>query len=866
MNFFKLSTVQNNLTVIATALLCYSGSAFVFAQQDADAEEQDSLIEEVVVTGSRRDPRTKFESASPVDVISQDDFRQQGGSDLTDLLRNTIPSFNANTQPISDASTVIRPANLRGLAPDHTLVLVNSKRWHRSAVISWLGNGVSDGSQGPDLSIIPAIALKQLEVLRDGAAAQYGSDAIAGVMNFVLKDYSDGVEVEARYGLYTEGDGNTYRIAANIGLPITDSGYLNLSGEFGHSDPTDRGEQRGDAQALLDAGNTDVNSPAQVWGSPEVAGDLKTFYNFGLSLSEDLKVYSFGNFARRDTDGGFYFRNPNTRSGVFSGDGGVTRLVADLDFDGDNTCAEVPVNNADGTPNVVGLQAVIDDPNCFVFNELFPGGFTPRFGGTTVDYSILVGVEGQIGEFNWDLSGHTASSDADFFINNTVNASLGADTPTDFDPGAYTQVETGINLDASIALPVDYFASDLNVAFGFEWRDEEFEITRGQTESFQRGPFAEQGFSVASNGFPGFSDLAAGKWNRSNIALYVDVEADILDEWTLGLAVRWEDYDDFGSTFNGKISTHIDLIEGVAFRATYSTGFKAPTPGQSNAFNVTTEFDPSIGMLVNRGTVPATNGAAVLRGGEQLTPEKSVGVTTGFVFENGGFQLSIDYFNIEVTDRLALSQDFSLTDEERVALVASGVTGSDTLVSFRFFTNDFDTNTQGLDLVGSFDFDWDLGKTSLKAAFNHTLTRVDGLEDDGGRKRELEEGLPHNRLNLSVTHFYNSFRLSLRYNYYSSWLDSEDTVDSGLVDTDGEPISEPITYPAYALVGLELSYDFTLNINLSLGIDNVFDTRPQENPDSLEGNPNGFAGRVYSQFAPGGFNGRFVYARAVYRI
>ena len=294
------------------------------------AQTADGELEELVVTGTRAAARSVTESPVPIDVLSGEDFENQAGTDLSNLLRTVVPSYNVNSQPISDAATIVRPANLRGLAPDHTLVLVNGKRRHRAAVIYWLGNGVADGAQGPDISAIPASALKRVEVLRDGAAAQYGSDAIAGVMNFILNDASSGSTIETRYGSTYEGDGTQYALSGNIGLPLTQNGFANLSFEYGESDPTDRSVQRDDAAALIAAGNTAVKNPAQVWGSPEIEDDLKLWANLGVDVGDDLKVYGFGNYVSKTATGGFYYRNPNTRAAVFSADGGETLLIGDM--------------------------------------------------------------------------------------------------------------------------------------------------------------------------------------------------------------------------------------------------------------------------------------------------------------------------------------------------------------------------------------------------------------------------------------------------------------------------------------------------------------------------------------------------------
>jgi iron complex outermembrane receptor protein len=816
--------------------------------------QEGAALEEVVVTGTRREARTVFDSAAPIDVIGGDDFRNQGGTDMTDLIRTAVPSFNVNTQPISDAATVIRPANLRGLAPDHTLVLLNGKRRHRASVITWLGNGVSDGAQGPDISVIPSIALKQLEVLRDGAAAQYGSDAIAGVMNFILKDDNSGGSIEAKYGEFSEEGENLYSIAGNIGLPFTDNGFFNASFEYGEQDDTDRSVQRDDAQALIDGGNTAVGNPAQIWGSPEVKDDIKTIFNMGVDLNEDQQFYMFGNYAYKEVDGGFYFRNPDTRGGVFSPDGGVTRLVGDLTEDGSGNC---PDNLAVGDD--AGLAAVIADPNCFVWNERFPGGFTPRFGADTVDASLVAGLRGSLDNgLAYDFSGSFGYNDSDFFIYNTVNASLGPSSPTSFDPGDYTQTEYNFNADFSYGLPVDAFASDLNIAGGFEYRSEEFEITAGDEASSSFGPLAGDGFSAASNGFPGFSQLIAGEWDRTNVAAYIDLEADITDRLLLGAALRWEDFDDFGSTLNGKFSARFDVTDYLGLRATYSTGFRAPTPGQSNAFNVSTTFDLELGDLINEGVVPPTNPVSQTRGGQELEEEESTNISAGFVFQWENLSLTVDYFNIEVDDRIALSQNFVLTDAEREGLINSGVVAAANIREFRFFVNDFDTETEGVDVVATYSVDWDAGITDVNVAYNYTDTSVEGFDPtiiDATRIAELEEGLPESRYTVNATHLYDSWRFMLRYNWTDEWYDGEDfgSVEFG----DSVP-----TYDSYWTVDAEVGYTFEdMGLTLVAGANNITDETPDENAGAADG-----VGNRYSQFAPLGFNGALYYGRLIYNF
>ncbi|MBY6190542.1 TonB-dependent receptor [Microbulbifer agarilyticus] len=797
--------------------------------------EESEIIEEVITIGTRVEGRSAADSAVPIDIITGEDFVNQGDSDLNSLLRNVVPSYNVNTQPISDAASLVRPANLRGLAPDHTLVLVNGKRRHRAAVIAWLGNGVSDGAQGPDISQIPSIALQQVEVLRDGAAAQYGSDAIAGVINFQLKDDSDGGAIEVKAGQFYEGDGRQFTVAGNYGMPFTDQGFVNVSFEAGSKQDTDRSVQRDDAAGLIAAGNTAVATPAQVWGSPEIKDDFKSVVNLGLELGGGKEFYAFGNYGSKTVDGGFYFRNPETRSAVFSDGSGP--LIGDLN----------PDNGLDSCAGFTHVQAIASD-ECFSFQEMFPGGFTPRFGGDVTDLSGLAGIRGELDNgWAYDVSASLGYNDVDFFIYNTVNASLGPQSPTSFNPGAYTQLEKNFNIDLIKGFEVG-LASELSVATGFEWRDETFEITTGDQASYEIGPLAAQGFSAASNGFPGFGPLAGGQWSRSNLATYIDMEADIVDGWLMAGALRFEDFEDFGTTVNGKLATNLELSEAVSLRASWSTGFRAPTPGQSNAFNVSTEFDVALNDLVNNGTIPSTNPVAQLRGGEALDPEESTNWTIGAVFSAGPIDVTVDYFNIELEGRIAPSQLYSLTQTEVDTLVASGVTSAANLQNFRFFTNDFDTTTKGFDIVATYGTDAIGDSTDISLAFNQTQTAVDSFTPetiDATRIRELEEGLPETRWNLSSTTFVGDWRLLARASYYDDWYDSEDDQK----------------YSGEVIVDAEVSYAFNEQASVILGAQNILDQTPEENPGAAGG-----VGNRYSQFSPFGFEGGFYYLRTRYEF
>lgn len=840
-----------------SALLSVSLASEAMAQEEAQEDEEmlEGIVEveELVVTGSRAQSRTVTDSPVPIDVIGADEFANQGGVDLADLVRNVVPSYNVNTQPISDAGTVVRPPNMRGLAPDHALVLVNGKRRHRAAVIHWLGNGVADGAQGPDLAPIPAIALERVEVLRDGASAQYGSDAIAGVLNFRLKDRSDGLSIETKVGSFQDGegilgDGELFSIAGNLGLG-NENAWANVSLEYGNSGETIRSVQRNDAAGLLAAGNTNVANPAQIWGQPFVRDDLKFFANYGANLGENLDFYGHANYASKETEGGFYFRNPHTRSGVFKGpvleDGTPSLLVGDLDGVGQGSeCAPVPI--IDNKPDPEAWLQIRDDPNCFSFLKMFPGGFTPRFGGFTTDESILLGLKGFAAEtLGWSLSASYGRHHADYFIFNTVNASMGPDTPTSFNPGDY--IQTDVNLNFDITYPV---SDQLFLAAGAERRNEAFEIVEGQIESYLIGqPLASQGFQPATNGFSGFSKVAAGRWDRTNTALYVEADFEPIDPLVLSLALRSEDFSDFGSTTNYKGAANFALTEDLKLRGSYSTGFRAPTPGQQNAFNITTEFNFEKNDLVNNGTVPSTSRAVGLvlgldGGGPALKPENSVNLSGGVVVKMGAVSATVDYFNITVEDRLTVSQDFALSDEQKQQLIDEGLTSAAGLQEFRFFTNDFDSATSGIDLVVSAP----VGSGALSLAYNYTSSEVtDHNPDvlDALRLRELEENLPKQRGNLTLTQALSERLSGLgRASYYGEWYDSEDDQ----------------TYSGKVLFDLETSISFDeAQSAIAIGVQNILNTYPDEHELARDR-----TGNKYSQFSPFGFGGAFWYVKYSY--
>ncbi len=811
------------------------------------------FAEETVVVGSRAQPRSATESAVPVDVLSAADLVRGGAGDLRDQLRTIVPSFSVNSQPISGGATVVRPAMLRNLAPDHTLILVNGKRRHRSSIIDWQGgNGVAFGSQGPDVSVIPAIALRQVEVLRDGAAAQYGSDAIAGVMNFQLKDARSGGSVEFDTGLYRAGDGETARLAGNVGLPLGATGFANLSLEYGNANGTDRAAPRRDATALIAAGNTHVASDhPQVWGDPPVDDDLKLFGNFGYTLPAGVEAYAHTGYARKTVTFGIFFRNPNTRLGVFSNDRGRTLLVGDVlaaNGMGSANCPTIRVT--DNVPDQAALQQVFDDPDCFTFQEVFPGGFTPQTGGTAADASLVGGLRGTTaGGLDWDLSGSLGVHRTDFFIRDTINASLGPASPNAFDVGTNRQRDVNVNFDVSYAV-----GDRVNLAAGAEWRDEQFGLRAGDRAGWEIGPYAAQRFTAGSNGVFAYSPAQAGTWSRHNLAAYGDLEVTGIDgEWTLGAAARVEDFEDFGTTANGKVSGRLGFVRGSV-----STGFRAPTPGQQHALQIQSWFDPTVGDLVNNAVIPSISPVARLRGGRPLGPEESVNYTAGVVLDRGSFTFTADYFRIDVSDRIGITSNFVLTPAETAEVVAGGFAAAESVRNYRFFTNAFATTSHGIDVVSTWTPLALRGNTVVSAVFNHTDTEVTdnalGLLN-ARRLAEYAYALPRTRWNLGVTQRLGRASLLGRLSYYSGWYD----YDSGrreIFDPSGG-LAQGF-FEGRPIVDLELSVDLRRGTTLSVGGQNVLDTYSQE---SVLAN---IVGERYSEYIPWGYSGAYYYARIGY--
>ncbi|MEC7911676.1 MAG: TonB-dependent receptor [Pseudomonadota bacterium] len=812
-----------------------------------DTFSQDSqYVEEVVTLGTRGKPRSVSDSPVPVDVLSSEDISKTGTDDLLMQLQGSVPSLNVHLQPISDAASMIRPGNLRGLSADATLIFTNGKRRHHASVIAFQGGGVNDGSQGADISVIPAIALKRIEVLRDGASAQYGSDAIAGVINFVLDDISEGGQFSIKQGEYDYGDGSTSVISGKYGMPLGADGFVTTSFQIRQADPTSRSVQRPDAAALIAAGNSAVANPAQIWGAPIVDDDVTIFMNSGVVNSDGSESYMFGNYSERDIDGGFYYRNPDGRSGVFTI--GSHRAVGNVD----GTCAYGTGASGAVDPSDYALRdAIMADPSCFLMNQIAPGGYTPRFIGNITDTSLVIGRRGDISDgmlagHSYDLSGSVGRNEADFGLNNTVNPSMGPDTPRNFYTGSYIELEKGINFDLSKVY------DSVTVSYGLEWREETFEVISGEEASWKAGKYALQGFNVGSHGFAGFSPDSQGAFSRRSIGYYLDVENQVSDDALIGGSIRHEDYTTFGTTTDYKINGRLQVNDNVALRGSLSTGFRAPTQGQVNVVNTQTTLVD--GQLTQAQTLPGFK-----LGAGQLKPEEATNSSVGIVYNDGALSVTADFFNIELEDRVALTSNAAPTAAQVAAMGAAGIPSPELIGQVNYFTNDFDTETSGYDIVAVYSTELFGTNADISAAWNHTETEVtnSGAVTGASKVKRLEEGLPEDRMTFTVAQSWDNLTSFVRANYYGEYY----AVHADWFGTDAD---------AEWTVDAEITYQMTDKVSVSAGVQNLFDTEALKIDGSAgavaNGVPGNVLGAIYYETSPYGIEGAFWYVKAGYNF
>ncbi len=838
-------------------------------QEIGAAGPVDTSQKDIVVIGTRRADRSVAESAVPIDVFDASTLAAQAPSDMNSVLRNLIPSFNVGRFTTSDGSAFVRPPTLRGLPPDEILVLVNGKRRHRSALVQLAGGSLAAGSQGPDLAQIPAIAIDRIEVLRDGAAAQYGSDAIAGVINYGLRRNRDGITATARYGEFYEGDGENVQLAANFGFPLAD-GFLSVSTEYVDAKQTSRGVQRAGAEALARARPDlapGIPNPAQIIGDPKVESG-RIFVNAGIPAGDSDEFYFFGNWGKAQTAIDFNYRQPITvigpnRFGTGTASNGYASGVFETLY-----LDRLPNGNYDATGRT------------FNFTSIFPSGFTPRFKGTNSDLSGAIGYRGasDLG-FTYDLSASYGQSRIDYYMDNTVNPSMGPASPTSFHPGRLEQRETNFNADAVYPLEIG-LASPLNIAFGAEYRVEAYEIGLGDEASYTVGPFAFQTvqrpdgttFSVTqqvgANAFPGYGPSAVVDESRSSYAGYIDLEADLTEALTIGAALRHEEFSDFGGTTNVKGTARFEFSPALAIRGAASTGFRAPTPGQSFTTNIATAFVG--GNPIETATLPPTAPAAAFFGAQPLEPETSVNLSAGVVFTPvQALTVTLDAYQIDVKDRIGLSGNFDITTTaQRDQLRALGVDNWASLGRVRYFTNAFDTRTRGVDLVANYTVNTSYGRFNTVFAGNYNETKVTEFDPTiitRERKGDIENLTPKWRANLTENWSMGPFNVMLRGQYFGKITSFDLPANGG-----------DLTFGDEFTLDVELGYELNDNIRIAFGAENVLDEYPDRNfrAAGATGAQGGLLQNFYlftdatvtgSRFlgdAPFGFNGGFWYVRA----
>jgi iron complex outermembrane receptor protein len=812
--------------------------------------------EELVTIGTRTEGRTVVDSPVPIDRIDSQAMEATGDTEVGRILQKLVPSFNFSSSSISDGTDALRPATLRGLGPDQTLVLVNGKRRHGSALIH-VNTSVGRGAAGTDLNAIPASAIQRIEVLRDGASAQYGSDAIAGVINIVLKDNNEGGKLAASYGSYSKGDGDTYVVSYNQGIGLGSDGFLNFDIEYRNRENTNRAGLSGQCQYVCaDVGNgvvqsTDVREaifPRQNFrigdsDSNQLAGTL----NLAVPIADSVELYAFGTYSDRSNESGGFYRRANQ-----------------------------PDNNP--SENFMGVP--INDGEAF-----YPNGFLPLINTDIEDSSIDGGLKGEFaGDWQWDASVGYSMNQFGFNISNSVNASLvskAGNSPTSADAGV---------------LELSLYTADLgfvksmgwgSLAFGAAYRDDEYKIKPGEPvsyEDFDTTNGVSDGINDAIGGiqvFPGFSPQNAVSEDRNAWSLYLDGEYDGIERLLVGAAVRYEDYSDFGSTVNGKIAAAFDIVDSFRIRGAVSSGFRAPSLQQQFFNNTSTQFVTPLGggaaVAQQRGTFRNDSQVAQDIGIPKLKEETSMNYSAGFVWQLAdAWTITVDAYRIDIDDRIVLSGSIvaGLDPALDAALLAAGAN------SAQFFINAADTNTEGVDVIINYGTEVFGGNLDLSLAGNYTETEItkiippDSLSSIPGIQSVIftsqdqsiiTEWQPKSRVNLTGFYSRERWNWNLALNYFGEYTVEE-----------GGPSRQ--TYGGKFLVDTQFSFNVTEQLSINLGGNNIFGETPDINTIGqsragtiIDGNGDLIVQSdgvfQYSRrSAPFGFNGAYFYAGADFRF
>lgn len=791
-------------------------------QAQTGPQDDPTTVGEIVVTGTRTAGRTRLDTIAPVDVIAGEVLTRQGaGTELATALAANAPSINFPRPSISDGSDHVRPATLRGLAPDQTLVLINGQRGHVSALVNVNGN-LGRGAAAFDLNTIPSVTLNTVEVLRDGASAQYGSDAIAGVVNLRLREADNGGALTLNFGRYdtsfdtargshSRSDGEQVAVAGWIGLPLFESGFLTLSGEWQRRDPTNRSDYAAPTATPTNSSTTVLGR----FGDPSVESRA-IWANAGHTLGSGWEAYAFGGFVDKDTESAATARAFNNANNVLA---------------------------------------------------VYPNGFLPLIATHINDYNIYGGVRGPAYGIDWDISASWGRNAIDYRVENTINASFGTNSLRSFRAGGLEYEQATLAIDGVKLMDVG-LVEPWNLAFGLEYRAEDFAQTAGQRQSWIRNSGSTQG--GGAQGFPGFSPANATARDRNNVGAYVDLEGKLNEAFTFGFAARYEDYSDFGDTLTGKISGRLDVRPEFALRGSISTGFRAPALQQQYfsyiATNLVTTVVGGVPVtnLIQSGTFRVDDPVSIALGARPLEPETSTNYSLGAIFRSGPLELTIDAYQIEVADRIILSENLGPTRPSQSAATIAAVLGIIQplgVSSARFFTNGLETTTRGLDIVGRYRLPTDrLGRFDFTLAANFNDTTVDRVPGvpvvsipvspnflfDRSNILAFEDGTPESKGVASVDWSLGGWSATARATHYRSVLVANNVATLDYQTGDA------------TLIDLEGRYEFPFGVTAAVGVNNLTDEYPNFTPATLNA-PTGSVG--FPQFSPFGFNGRFVYSR-----
>jgi Outer membrane cobalamin receptor protein len=760
--------------------------------------------ETVVVTGSRAENRSRLDTLAPVDVVTSTELTSHGTTEFAAALSTAIPSLDFPRQSAVDGTDAIRPATLRGLSPDQTLVLVNGLRQHASALVN-INGSVGRGAAAVDLNTIPTEALETVEVLRDGASAQYGSDAIAGVVNLRLKEASSGGGATLTGGHYFTravtargerniDDGTTVAASAWQGFALGDEGFLTVTAEYQHRNPTNRSD--------FDPRATAGGKVTARLGDPQIDPQWTLFVNAGLPLGSGWEAYAWAGYQDR-----------KTKSAAFP------RL-------------------SDNVNNVAAI---------------YPNGFLPMIASSSQDVTSAAGVKGEILGWKADFSATYGRNALAFSTVNSLNATYGAASPKSFKDGSLIYGQWVLDAAFSRTFDVGAAGGPLNVAWGLEERFESYRITTGQHESYDRGPLGTNtALSGGAQGFVGFQPSNAVNKDRTNFAAYVDLELPVTAAFTIDGAARVEHYSDFGDTVTGKVSARYDITENFALRGSFSTGFRAPSLQQS--YFTSTSSVIQNGAVVETGTFPATSTISQALGGKQLKAETSRNYSLGTVVRFGALDVTLDAYRIDIDDQIVLSELINRSFSTQVAALLDplGVQAA------RFFLNGVSSRTQGIDLVGHYDLPTDdYGKFDFTLAGNYNDVAVTKLPTSSSvlnpvptlfartRIQTMTNGTPEYKVTTSADWNLDRFGATLRASYYGDVLQP------------GSTLSADYWTGNKIILDLEGRYQVNDHIGLAAGANNLLDIYPTAVPASL--NSNGVLG--YPYYSPFGFSGRYLYGR-----